>query len=67
MAARYSGGACDEGMRSRVLAVPACAGLLQGTVTVYPALGSAIQVRDIVITGRAAPGIAVAGPAYPLQ
>ena len=38
---------------------------LAGTVTVYPALGSTIRVRDVTITGRAAPCVEVNGPSMP--
>jgi hypothetical protein len=35
---------------------------LTGTVTVYPAIGSTIRVRDVTITGRTAPCVEVNGP-----
>ena len=38
---------------------------LTGTVTVYPALGSTIRVREVVITGRPAPCVEVLGPSMP--
>ncbi len=38
---------------------------LIGTVTVYPALGSTIRVRDVEITGLPAPCIEVHGPSLP--
>ena len=38
---------------------------LSGTVTVYPALGSTIHVRDVEITGRRAPSVDVRGPSLP--
>ena len=38
---------------------------LAGTVTVYPAWGSTIRVRDVTITGRAAPCVEVNGPSMP--
>ncbi len=37
---------------------------LEGTVTVYPALGSTIAVEEIVIEGRPASNIPVTGPAH---
>lgn len=42
-------------------------GTLHGPVTVYPALGSKIFVRDIAVRGRAVAEVDVTGPAYPLQ
>jgi len=38
---------------------------LVGTVTVYPALGSTIRIRDVEITGRPAPCVDVHGPSLP--
>lgn len=38
---------------------------LMGTVTVYPALGSTIRVRDVTVTGRPAPCVEVRGPSLP--
>lgn len=38
---------------------------LMGTVTVYPALGSTIRIRDVQITGRPAPCVEVHGPSLP--
>jgi hypothetical protein len=38
---------------------------LMGTVTVYPALGSTIQVRSVEITGQPAPTVTVHGPSLP--
>ncbi len=38
---------------------------LMGTVTVYPALGSTIRVRDVTVTGRPATRIEVNGPSMP--
>lgn len=40
-------------------------GRLAGTVTVYPALGSTIRVRDVEITGRAVPWVDVDFPSLP--
>lgn len=38
---------------------------LWGSVTVYPALGSTIRVREVEITGRPAPCVEVEGPSMP--
>lgn len=38
---------------------------LTGTVTVYPALGSTIHVRDVTVTGTKAPCVEVHGPSMP--
>lgn len=38
---------------------------LMGTVTVYPALGSTIRIRDVTVTGRPAPCVEVNGPSMP--
>ncbi len=40
-------------------------GLLHGTVTLYPMLGSTIRVKEFAITGRPLPSIEVHGPSSP--
>jgi hypothetical protein len=40
-------------------------GRLSGTVTVYPALGSTIRVRDVTIVGRPVPWVRVDYPSLP--
>lgn len=42
-------------------------GELAGTVSVYPALGSEILVREIVIDGDVDPGVTVSGPIPPAR
>lgn len=42
-----------------------CRTALRGTVTVYPAVGSTIRVRDVVIRGVPIPWIEVRGPSQP--